>query len=121
MFGLFRKKDPNKDRNDAVRAGLAARGDDGTAPRLVRHHVSPTGAGQTNATVVREYLAMNGLEVSDGAGEALIAAERREVASAAFDAHTERLAHAVQEWHWSYDGWDSAGAAEDPREAGETP
>ncbi len=115
MFGLFRRKDPNKDRNDAVRAELAARGDDGTAPRLVRHHVRPTGAGQTNATVVREYLAMNGLEVGAGLGEALIATERREVASDAFDTRTARLAHAMQEWHWSYDGWDSA------EDAGETP
>lgn len=109
MFGLFRKQDPNKMKNDKVRKALAAHGDDGTRPRHVIHFAFPNEAGKTNETVVRDYLVAQGLEVDPAKmKEGLMGEETREVASEDFDDRTAKLAHAVAQWNWRYDGWECA-------------
>ncbi|MEO1139456.1 MAG: ribonuclease E inhibitor RraB [Pseudomonadota bacterium] len=109
MFGLFRKRDPNKDSNDKVRKALREHGDGGTVPRHVMHFVYPDASGANNTTVVLDFLVMNGLEVDPSKTEkGYIAEETREVASADFDAHTARLTHAMKQWNWKYDGWECA-------------
>lgn len=109
MFGLFRKKDPNKDGNDKVRAALAKEGDDGTKPRHVRHFVHPAAGGATNATVVHEFLVLNGLKVDpEAAKDGFFAEETREVASSDFDARTAMLTNSMAQWNWKYDGWECA-------------
>jgi len=109
MFRLFRKKDSKKDKNDHMRTALAKEGDDGTAPRQVRHFVHPVAGGATNATVVHEFLVMNGFSVEpESAKEGFFAKERREVASPDFDARTIMLTKSMAQWNWTYDGWECA-------------
>ncbi len=112
MFGLFRRKDPLKQRSDATRAALAARGDDGTRPAPVEHRFAAEGGGAVNATVLKDYLVASGLETRQTAEDRILAVETREVASEAFDARVAALARAVEGWRWRHDGWDRPGANE---------
>lgn len=92
MFGLFRKrKDPNVARNDAIRAELAAKGDDGSTVRRVIHRTVPSPAGDINSTVVQDFLAIQGFEVVPGESGGFDFAEKRAVAGADFDSRTAEL------------------------------
>ncbi|WP_421907612.1 hypothetical protein [Mameliella sp.] len=107
MFGLFRKrKAPHRARNDALRAELAERGDDGTVVRRVVHRTTPSPAGDINATVVQDFLAMKGFELCGTEGGGFAFAEECAVAGEDFDAHTAELEKALAEWRWRYEGWN---------------
>jgi carbamate kinase len=111
MFGLFRKrKAPNQSRNDALRAELAARGDDGTGVRRVVHRATPSPAGDINATVVQDFLAIKGFQLTEAEGGGFAFAEHRAVAGVDFDAHTDELDKALAGWRWRYGGWSCPGA-----------
>ncbi|MBW4983394.1 hypothetical protein KZZ07_12660 [Mameliella sp. CS4] len=106
MFGLFRKrKAPNQARNDAQRAELAARGDDGSGARRVVHRATPSPAGDINATVVQDFLAIKGFDLSEIDDGGFSFAEERAVAGTDFDSHTDELEKALAGWRWRYEGW----------------
>jgi hypothetical protein len=108
MFGLFRKRKPARVvANDAVRAVLAAQGDDGQVPRRVMHMLAPAAGGETNETVVRDYLVLQGGTVHDSeGGNGLILEETCAVAPEAFDTRVMALEKALEAWKWQYIGWE---------------
>ena len=102
--------------NAAIRAQLAAMGDDGTAPRHVLHYVYPH---RKSAAVPREeiaaFLAEQGFDtVRDAANDGgFVMEHEREVASAAFDEFTSDLAATLSTKGWEYDGWECAVVTEE--------
>jgi hypothetical protein len=107
-------------RNDAVRRALAQHGDDGTRVRHVIHFaypaVTPTGVAAVSRAQAERVaqdivpdLGFTHRPDATGPNAAGIVFEQyREVASAAFDALTDRREDAMAAVGWTYDGWECA-------------
>ncbi|NWG92822.1 MAG: ribonuclease E inhibitor RraB [Parvularculaceae bacterium] len=114
VFTLFKKKVRpamgSCEANNAVRAQLAAMGDDGAAVRHVVHDAYPTkGADMSTGRDLVETLETRGFEVSDAANEnGVVFEHHRTVAPDDFDAATTGLEASFATRGWDHDGWECA-------------
>lgn len=114
VFSLFKKKVRpamgSCEANNAVRAQLAAMGDDGAAVRHVVHYAYPMkGADMSKRDDLVAALKTRGFEVSDAVNEnGVVLEHHRTVAPSDFDAVTTELKDWFATRGWDYDGWECA-------------
>lgn len=96
--------------NDAVRAQLAAMGDDGAAVRHVLHYAYPgKPPNPVERSAMVSALAARGFEVRDAAAkDGLVLEHYRPVTADDFDELTAELSAWFAERGWNYDGWECA-------------
>jgi len=100
---------PAMSANDKVRAALREHGDDGTRVRHVIHFaypVSEDAAGQQDARDAVDWIGPRFTQTDEATG--IVFEHEREVASAAFDAMTDRFGADLSAIGWTYDGWECA-------------
>ncbi len=93
--------------NEQIRQILRKHGDDGSTLRTVEHFAYPSKSGEgAEASAVEALLKQFGFAtkpaVQDGG---LIAEHESAVAAGEFDLFTTRVAAAIGELGWDYDGW----------------
>ncbi|MGV6849003.1 MAG: hypothetical protein ACWA5A_11560 [Marinibacterium sp.] len=95
--------------NDKVRKALLAEGDNGTAVRHVIHFAYPVAGDAGNKARAQElvaWIAPRFTQTADSPG--IVFEQEREVASADFDAMTERFQTDLAGIGWTYDGFECA-------------
>ncbi len=96
--------------NDSVRKELLGHGDNGQAPRSVRHFAYPgfLGAHFTDGYEdVTKMLNENGFKTFPATDDGCRFEETCDIASRTFDDRTQRLADLLGKAGWRYDGWES--------------